>query len=68
MASEKITAFILFNEKEQSVERINNFIAEQGISTYFWRRDIGIGQTWTDVEDRNLEEALVILVFLGDAG
>ena len=61
-------AFVLFNEKEPLVENIVRKLDEQGVSNYFWRRDIPIGTEWGKIETQKLEHANTVLVFLGSAG
>lgn len=68
MESAQVDAFILFNEKEDAVEKIVHELESRGVSTYFWRRDIPIGEPWSDVENELLKDARCVLVFLGDAG
>jgi hypothetical protein len=68
MAEPILDAFILFNEREEAVVKIVDQLKSQGISTYFWRRDVEPGEAWEELETRRLREARVVLVFLGDAG
>ena len=43
MAEPSIDAFILFNEREDVVESIVQELDSNGVSTYFWRRDVPFG-------------------------
>lgn len=63
-----VEAFILFNEQESQVEKAVEMLEERRVSTYFWRRDIAIGESWSDIETVQLEEAKTVVVFLGAAG
>lgn len=63
-----LDAFILFNEKEKAVERIVERLEGMGVTTYFWRSDISIGEKWNKVEQDKLREARTVVVFLGDLG
>ena len=63
-----VDAFILFNEKEKFVEKIVDELGSYGISTFFWRRDIKIGERWQETEDAVIEDAKTVCVFLGEAG
>lgn len=69
MAVKPIDAFILYNGEEQ--EKVKGIIGEleaRGLSTYFWDRDIPIGESIDDFENQQLSEARVVLVILGEAG
>jgi len=61
-------AFILFNEQEEAVESIVERLQGMGVSTYFWRRDIPVGEEFNKVEQEKLREARTVVVFLGDRG
>lgn len=63
-----LDAFILFNEKEEAVERIVDRLEGMGVTTYFWRRDIPFGGEFNKVEQDKLREARTVVVFLGDRG
>ena len=63
MPDNVVDAFILFNEQESKVQRIVEMLEERRVSTYFWRRDIGIGQPWTTIEQRQLAEAKTVVIF-----
>jgi hypothetical protein len=63
-----VEAFILFNERENIVEKIVGELSSHGISTYFWRRDFPAGAEWREVETEQLRTAGVVVVFLGDHG
>jgi hypothetical protein len=63
-----VDAFILFNEKEDDVAILVELLEAQGVKTYFWRRDIPLGTSWTDVEDQRLRDARAVLVILGKHG
>ncbi|MBE2287597.1 MAG: TIR domain-containing protein, partial [Prosthecobacter sp.] len=63
-----LDAFILYHEKEKNVEVITADLELRGITTYFWRRDIAVGEPWQDVESQKLRDSRVVLVFLGAAG
>ena len=63
-----VDVFILFNEKEDIVEKIESALRSHGISTYFWRRDAPFASRWRDIEDANLNAATTVAVFLGDLG
>jgi hypothetical protein len=65
---EPIDAFILFNEREEGVASIVDELTVQGVSTYFWRRDIKAGEAWEKVESEKIRSAGAVLVFLGDHG
>lgn len=67
-AGVRADAFILYNEKQTDVEAIISKLESNGISTYFWRRDIPAGEPWEEYESRQLREARTVLVFLGDSG
>ena len=66
--TEPIDAFILFNEQESQVEKAVEMLEERRISTYFWRRDIAIGESWSAIETAQLEGAKTVVIFLGAAG
>jgi hypothetical protein len=66
--SEAVDAFILFNEKEDSVPDLVDMLSARGITTYFWRRDIPFGTSWIEVEEQRLREAKAVLVILGSHG
>ena len=68
MAEAQVDAFVLFNEKESEVKALVQEVEKQGISTYFWRRDIGIGQPWGKIEEEHIKGARSVLIFLGHAG
>lgn len=61
-------ALILFNESEQSVEGIVRQLERFGVSVYFGRRDISIGEDWIKRERSELAIASCVLIFLGGAG
>jgi hypothetical protein len=61
-------AFVLFNESEPEVEGIVRQLERFGVSLYFWRRDIQIGEEWIERERKELESARCVLIFLGKAG
>ena len=63
-----VDAFILFNERENVVESIVGELSSRDISTYFWRRDIPIGERWREVEEERLGSARAVVVFLGSEG
>jgi len=63
-----VDAFIVFNEQESKVETIVQELEHKAISTYFWRRDIAVGEPWTAIENAPLKEARTVVVFLGAAG
>jgi hypothetical protein len=60
-----VNAFILFNERESAVSAIVQQLEQRGVSTYFWRRDIPLGEDWTEIEADRLKAADTIVVFLG---
>jgi uncharacterized small protein (DUF1192 family) len=66
--AQPVDAFILFNEREDGVEQIVEHLEKEGISTYFWRRDISGGESWEPVEDQHIRSASATLVFLGSQG
>lgn len=66
--TESVDAFILFNEQENQVEKIVEMLSERRVFTYFWRRDIAIGESWAGIETRQLELAKTVVIFLGNAG
>jgi hypothetical protein len=63
-----VDAFILFNEREDAVPAIVEELSSRGITTYFWRRDIGIGQLWEEIERAKLSAATTVVIFLGSQG
>jgi hypothetical protein len=67
-AATPVDVFILFNEQEDIVEKIEHALRSHGINTYFWRRDAPIASRWRDIEDANLNAAETVAVFLGDLG
>src|SRR5581483_178500 len=68
-ASDKVDAFILYNEREGPIiEQIVEGLDRRGITTHFWRRDIPPGENWQEYEERRLASARNILVFLGNEG
>lgn len=61
--------FILYNRREQDIVKpINEALRLWDINTYFWESDIRFGATWIEKEARFLQEAKLILVFLGKHG
>jgi hypothetical protein len=68
MADAKVEAFILFNEHENGVKAVVEALDAAGVTTYFWRRDIEIGERWGEIEAQKLREAVAILIFLGEKG
>ncbi len=68
MPEPSIDAFILFNERENAVEGIVGELTSRGVSTYFWRRDVPLGEAWEDLETQRLRNARAVLVFLGGHG
>ena len=52
-----VDAFILFNDKEDTVLNIVKKLELKGVSTYFWRRDIPVGEPWSDIEKEILRYA-----------
>lgn len=67
-AGKPVEAFILFNEHEDRVADIVDRLEQEGISTYFWRRDIRPGESWRDTEAEHVRTANSVLVFLGSMG
>ena len=65
---EPVDAFILFNEGEDIVEGIVGDLSLRDISTYFWRRDIPVGERWREVENAQLRNARAVVIFLGSKG
>src|ERR1043165_8167638 len=63
-----VDAFILFNEKEESVEKIVGELMSFGTSTYFWRRDMDYGERWEEIESDRLILARIVVLFLGPRG
>src|SRR4051812_20769837 len=66
---ESADAFILFNERER--DRIAPIVSELTslrVSTYFWRRDIPVGEAWEQYERHRLRSAHTIVLFLGPSG
>jgi hypothetical protein len=68
MPDKLVDAFILFNEREEAVASIEARLRKEGISTYFWDRDIPAGEPWAEVEQNMLQIAAVVLLFLGSLG
>ncbi|MDT5270209.1 MAG: hypothetical protein QOH49_2395 [Acidobacteriota bacterium] len=68
MVETKVEAFILFNERESRVPAVAQALDAAGVSTYFWRRDIELGERWDEIEAQKLRESAAILVFLGEKG
>lgn len=64
----EVDAFILHNEREEAVPRIVEGLAARGITTYFWRRDVDVGEKWKTLESERLRLARLVLVFLGATG
>jgi KAP family P-loop domain. len=63
-----VDAFILFNESEKQVPTIVDHLEAEGISTYFWRRDIEVGEDFIKSEGDFIRSAKTVVVFLGSAG
>src|ERR1700732_71742 len=63
-----VDVFILFNEREDIVKKIEAALRSRKINTYFLRRDAPVASRWRDVEDANLKAAATVAVFLGDLG
>ena len=68
MVDTKTDAFILFNEHETLVESIVGELQSSGVSTYFWRSDVPIGEAWEGLEAQQLRDAYNVCVFLGSSG
>src|SRR6185295_3473201 len=64
--SNRVNAFMLFNDREQAVETIVRQLEERGLTTYYWRRDFREGQEWFQFETDQLKRADAVLVLLGD--
>ncbi len=68
MVAPAVDVFLLYNEREKVVDEIHQALEDHGISTFYWRKDIPIGETWDEVEGQHLADAHAVLVLLGDAG
>jgi hypothetical protein len=68
MAAGTLDAFLLYNERESSVEVVANALEKRGLSTHFWKRDVSLGDHINELEQGQLAHARVVLVLLGDAG
>jgi hypothetical protein len=66
--AEAVDAFVLFNEREETVLSVVSLLESAGLRTYLWRRDIPVGAEWQQVEFGHLLTAKVVLVFLGSMG
>ncbi len=60
--------FILFNERENEVVQVVEELEKRNISTYFFRRDIELGEEWVETENKYLHTSRFILLFLGEIG
>ena len=61
--------FMLYNHRdERIVERVNQEVRSWGVTTYFWNMDMGFGDDWLEKETRFIQEAKLIMVFLGQFG
>src|ERR1044072_835147 len=65
---EILDAFILFNEREGSVPEIVTALEARNVKTYFWRRDIPVGESWEQFEEGQLRKARTVILLLGEAG
>ncbi len=68
MEAFKLDAFILHNERENLIQEVVSELEKRHVSTYFWRRDIEVGQEWAPIESEKLITARAVVVFLGSAG
>lgn len=68
MESKRIDAFILYNEREKTIDKIAEVLESNNISTHFWKRDVQFGDPILELEEKRFLEAEIILVFLGDFG
>ncbi len=61
--------FMLYNHRDEGiVERVNQEVRSWGVTTYFWNMDMGFGDDWLEKETRFIQEAKLIMVFLGQYG
>lgn len=66
---ESVDAFMLYNERERDrVAPIVSQLTSLKVSTYFWRRDIPVGEPWEPYEIGQLRNAHTIVLFLGPGG
>ena len=63
-----VDAFMLYNEREESVRAVVEELSSQGVKTHFWRRDIAPGEAWEKIEHERLRTARTVVVFLGSLG
>jgi len=63
-----IDAFILFNDRETAVVPAVDALERRGVTTHFAPRDIEPGQNLAEIEERELNEARTVVVFLGTQG
>lgn len=61
-------AFMLYNEREPRIDEIVDELEKQGIKTYYWHNDLGVGKNWRAFEAAHLREAATVVVFLGNSG
>lgn len=61
-------AFVLLNEREKPAHEVVSSLNSLGVATYYWNRDIRVGEQWRETEQQELESAQSVLVFLGTIG
>lgn len=60
--------FLLYNQREEGVERVAEKLRAEGIATYYYRRDVPLGGDFVNIETAKLRDALLVLILLGPLG
>ena len=69
MGKDTVDTFLSYNSKDYKiVSQINTFLNEQGIATFFDRKDISIGLSWPEKLETTLKTVNSVVVFLGPHG
>ncbi|NOV21227.1 hypothetical protein E5S70_35455 [Ensifer adhaerens] len=64
----KDDVFLLYNEREEGVEKVVEALRQRGISVYFFRSDFPFGQEIESGEAAKLDNAQAVVVTLGGHG
>ncbi|WP_158900143.1 P-loop NTPase fold protein [Burkholderia sp. L27(2015)] len=65
---EQHRVFLLYNEREDGIDKIADLLHSFEISTYFFRRDGKPGDEFEKIEDTELRQSSTVVIILGERG